>query len=77
MSDDARKTVILVLIVLAFCAVGLIIATIVDIARDKDTKPETIKYEYTCKECGYHGIYEGVGGYGACMKCGAKLSDKQ
>lgn len=76
MSDDAKKTVILVLIVLAFCTVGLVIATIVDALKSKDTKPETAKYEYTCKECGYHGIYEGVEGYGACLKCGANLSDK-
>ena len=74
MSDDARKTVILVLIVLAFCVVGLIIATIVDATKGKDPKPETVKYEYTCKECGYHGIYEGVEGYGACMKCGSSLN---
>ena len=74
MSEDARKTVVLVLIVLAFCVVGLVIATIVDAVRSKDTKPKIIEYEYTCKECGYHGIYRGVEGYGACMKCGTKLN---
>ena len=74
MNDDTRKTVILILLVLAFCILGLIITTLVDALKTEDPKPETVSYSYTCKECGYSGMYNGIKGFETCTKCGTKLN---
>lgn len=73
MTDDAKRTLLFCAIVIGICTLGLIIATLVDIIKGKDPKPEIIHIEYTCENCGYKGVYNGIKGFETCMKCGKTL----